>query len=580
VFVSNWLVRAESGIHLQIMNKNPVWKLTLGGLFLVLSTTTGCQKKDQSPATTESSSTPTPGASPVVSVESTSFAEVGKHLDVGGIFYLYLSTEKLLAGLQARVDEFQRAALAYIPPGDSEERAKTVQIASLLKSLLRESGIESITGIGASSIAIDPDLYLNKFFVHHPADKGEGFLWNFFGERPHPLDSLDLLPKNTAIGSFSDIDLQGLLQFLHEAARKSGLPEATQAIARASSTVEIATGMTLEELTAATGKQWGIILTLDSEKSVSLPVEGKLHTYPVPRAAILLRVPDEKIFSRIDRIASLNPQIEKIDEDGLKMLVMPLPFMPELELRPAAAQWSGWLIVSSHESLVRQIIAAKGGGLRTTAQFKRLSSGLPAEGNGFTIATEEFAKAVLQVQKSSVPKDASTTPVQMNLLASLMEWQKPGVSYSVSARLDDGVLVVNKANIGASQFLAPFVVIPIALGARAAVLPVLSRVQDKAKATKSLANATEIVDACRRYAADHDGNFPKELKELVGPYIADGLILISPFKNDEVGYTYTSGLTESGPPDTILLKDIFAPDAGFEITVKLDGRGKIGTTRQ
>ncbi len=553
------------------MKTVPLWSLTLVGLFAVMIGTMGCERTGHPPAD-ESDLTPAPTTSPIASAGTTPFSEVAKHLDTGGSFYLFLSTERALAGLQTKADELQKAALASIPPDETDQIARAEQFSALLQGLLKESGIESLNGIGASSVAVEPDLYLNKLFVHHSAGNADGFVWNIFGESPHALDALELLPKNTAFGSFNDIDLQGLFQFIQRTAENSGQLETIQAIARLSSTVKFVTGVTVEELTASTGKEWGMILTLDPEKTVEFAVDAQSHSIPAPRAACLLRVQDGKIFNQVDQITANNPKIERIDEEGLKMRILPFSGIPELKLRITLAQWNGWLIVASHESVVREIIAAKDGGLRNTAQFKMLSEGLPGEGNGFTVATREFSEAVYQVQKSSIRRDGSISSGRIKLIETVLEWKKPGISYSVAARLNDGVLIANKGTAGASHFLTP-----LAIGARGA-LSVISKIQEKAKATKSLANARQIVVACNRYAAEHDGKLPKELRELVGTYIADGLILISPFKDGEVGYAYTPGLTLSSPIETVLLEDKFSPNAGFKITVNVDGSSKIEKT--
>ncbi len=553
------------------MKTAPQWSLTLVSLFAVMVYTTACEKIEPTSAS-ESPSTPAPTPSPITAPELTSFSKVGKHLDTGGSFYLYLDTETALAGLQTKVHDLLQAALASIPPEKTEQKARTEQLSTFLQDLLQQSGIESLNGIGASSIAVEPDLHRNKLFIQHPAGKRDGFIWNIFGQSPHALDALELLPRNTAFGSFADIDLQGVFQFLKQTAEKSGRQEAIRAIARFSSTVAFITGMPLEELTASTGKEWGIILTLDPEETVDFAVAEQPQRFPAPRAAWLLRVPDEKIFNRVDLITAQNQRIEKIDEEGLKMRILPFSGIPELKLRITLAQWNGWLIIASHESVVHEIVAAKDDGLSNTAQFEMLSESLPEQGNGFTVTTKEFSEAIYQLQKSSIRRDESISPGRMKLMETVLEWNKPGISYSVAARLNDGVLFVNKGTAGASHFLTP-----LAIGARG-TLRVISKLQEKTKATKSLANAKQIAVACNRYAADHEGAFPKGLKELVGTYLADGLILASPFKDEEVGYAYTPDLTLSSPADTVLLKDKFSPEAGFKITVNLDGGGRIEKT--
>jgi hypothetical protein len=52
--------------------------------------------------------------------------------------------------------------------------------------------------VGLSVAPVAPDLYRNKFILHHPSGSGQGFLWSMFGRTPHALGAEDMLPANTA----------------------------------------------------------------------------------------------------------------------------------------------------------------------------------------------------------------------------------------------------------------------------------------------------------------------------------------------------------------------------------------------
>src|SRR4051794_522955 len=135
------------------------------------------------PTTTPPAPGPTaPAAAPVLtkSAEPNSFDEVAAQLDRGGSFYLYLSTQSWLAGLSQQLAPL-RAALAPPPTAPKADQDKFAQTYDMAVDLFRQSGIEDLTGVGASSIATAPGTYRHKFFAHHAAGKGEGFLWTLFG---------------------------------------------------------------------------------------------------------------------------------------------------------------------------------------------------------------------------------------------------------------------------------------------------------------------------------------------------------------------------------------------------------------
>ena len=86
---------------------------------------------------------------------------------------------------------------------------------NIVTRVIKDSGVEDISGVGLSSIAIEKGLYRNKMLLHHYPGKGSGFLWKFLGKEPHALAGLDLLPANTALAIFSDLDVPLLLSLIH-----------------------------------------------------------------------------------------------------------------------------------------------------------------------------------------------------------------------------------------------------------------------------------------------------------------------------------------------------------------------------
>jgi type II secretory pathway pseudopilin PulG len=88
----------------------------------------------------------------------------------------------------------------------------------------------------------------------------------------------------------------------------------------------------------------------------------------------------------------------------------------------------------------------------------------------------------------------------------------------------------------------------------AIVLAVAGMVQAKNAQTKALDNGRAIAVACRMYAADHQGAFPKKLEALVPDYLPDGSVFICPYSgpSEPVGYIYYGGRV-SDPETKILL---------------------------
>lgn len=542
---------------------------------LAIFTFSGCGDKSAAPP-----AKPPGEAKPAAlkSAEPTTFDEVTARLDPGGSLYLYLSTAQWLAGLSGQLASLRDLVLAADPtPQEPAKRAQMEQVFNVATALLKRSGLEDMTAIGASSIALEPGFHRNKFFMNHPVGRGDGLLWSVGGKAPHRLELLDLLPAETALAASADLDLALLISAVRQEIERSGPPEAKQALEAGLAQIAAVIGMPLDDVLQSLGGSVGLVLTLDPAKPIELPIPDARQTIPTPRLGVLLQTKDERIFARIEKLAAENPMVVRVDEPGLKMRTIAVPVLPAVTLRGTIAQWGNYLAIVSDDQLLRDLIAAQksGAGLKATPEFARLSKDLPEQGNAFQISTQRFADMWNRLQREMMKTQAAALPGQAALMEKLLAYQKTGASYSVSTHLDNGWWTVSKGTSGAGQVLAPLVIAPAAVAAGIA-LPVFSKVQERGKGTKSLSNAKQIGLACILYAGDHGGMFPPTLEDLIPDYLPQASVFISPFAPDEeMGYRYTAGLTDKSPPATILLEDKFASAKKLQVVVYVDASGKI-----
>jgi hypothetical protein len=516
-----------------------------------------------------------PASNPASGAQPNSFEEVTAHLDRGGPLYLYLGTEQWMAGLSRQIAFFRDLALPTLPAQQNPaEREQILRAFDLVTDLVKKSGLEEITGLGASSIATGQGLYRSKLFVHHYSGKGDGFLWSAFGKKPHRLDALDFLPANTAFANFTDVDIAQLFRVLRQEIDHSGIPEARKALDQALAQFSSAAGMPLDDLLKSLDGSMGMIVTLDPAKSISVPLEGRTASIPAPRLAIFLRVKDDRIFKQFDHAMGANPDILRVDESDLRMRTAPMPALAPMDLRPTVAQWTNdYFILASNEKIVRDMIDAQktGKGLKSTPQFASLAEGLPEEGNAFQIVTKQFGETFRDLQREMMKNQPGATPEQTAMMEKLFSYQKPGTSYSISTHLENGWLVAGKGTTGAAQMFGPLLIAPAAIAAGIA-LPVFTSVAEKGNLTKSLSQEKQIALACKLYAADHNGNFPPTLQALIPDYLTDTKLFVSPFAPIvPMGYAYTSGLTDTSPPKTVLIKDKFSSQARHLIVAHVDG---------
>ena len=401
-------------------------------------------------------------AQPAASVSKTSFNEVTAQLDPGGNFYLYLGTAQWLDHLSGKIEGW-RKTFTSIPDAKPEDVTNINLAFDIVTRLTTDSGIEDVSGVGLSSIEIEPGMYRNKALLHHYPGKGTGFLWKLSGGAPHPLDGLDLLPANTALAIFSDADLPLVWSVVQDETAKSGFPQAQAFLNQVPAQFEAATKLKWDDVLHSLGGEYGLVVTLDPSNNVPIPLPGGLLHIPDPALFIALKVNDSIIFDRIVDQLKSNPSVINSDSNGVKMCTMPIPLPIAINVRPTAASTGGWLFIASSDEVITRALAVKAGtepGLKSTAEFQHLAQGLPDTGNQFSYVSRSFGKTIMQIQKQVIAAQngQQSSAAQAQFVNSLFGAQKAQYSYCVGQNTPFGCYTVGNG----SQSGAALVVLPAA----------------------------------------------------------------------------------------------------------------------
>ena len=475
-------------------------------LFLVAAD--GCGKKE---ATSATAPQPTQPAA-VVSAEKTSFAAVTAQLDPGGGLYAYLSTSQWLEGLSGRINGWRDAVLS-MPNLGTTEKSNLTKAFDLVTRLIQNSGIESISGVGISGIALEKGFYQTKFVVGRDTNSAPVGIWTVFGRAPRPLHELDWLPADTVWAGFSDVDLGALWNAVVKEVNQAGFPEAKAGLEKLNGVVQIATGKTLNELLGSLGGQGGAFFTLKDANKIHIPLpDGRTLEVGEPGLVIVLKVKDDTFFNWIDRVLQENPQVIRSDENGLRMRIMPVPAPLPVTLRLTIARQGDYLFVASNDELIKNMMAVKAGklaGLKTTAEFKHLAQGMLSEGNAFSFISQRLSDTVQQIQKtalSSMPGQGNEIPTA--LMEKIYSFNQPISSFVVSRSTPQGWLTVGHGTQQpANAIILPLVVAPTAILA-GLTLPALAKAKAKAQSINCVNNLKQLGLGARIYATDHNDTFP------------------------------------------------------------------------
>lgn len=453
--------------------KHPYLTSTLGVVLAAGLLFTGCNK---GPGGLSSSSS-------LKSAEPTSFAQVTKQLDPGGNLYLYLSTEQFLQGLAGKVANLRQLTEA-LPNLQDNDRANLGRAVDIVTNLITASGLQEISGFGMSSIATEKQFYHTKMLLHHYPGQGKGFLWAMFGQKPHELEGLRLLPTHTALAAFSDADLPLVWSVIQKQAGQSGFPQADEWLGRWPGLFEQFTGLKWDQALNSLGGEFGIVVTLDEGHMITLPIPGGNSPLEIPEPALMLvaKVNDDTIFNRIETaLTKVGQMVVTNDTAGVKMRTVPVPLPLPIQLRPTVATSEGYLFIATSDALIRDALATRSGkkpGLRSTDEFQHLAKDMPQQGNQFSFVSQRLGQTFLTVQSQALERIPDGGKAEA--LQSLFKSAHAGFGFSVSANTDEGWLSVCNGNEHAAKVLVAGAVVPVAV-ASAIAIPAIAKLKARAQ---------------------------------------------------------------------------------------------------
>lgn len=449
--------------------------------------------------------------------ERTTFDEVTAHLDPGGSLYGYLSVEQWLPNLSSFIGDLREGILSIedIPEDESAGIRRGFNVAI---DAVRQAGVENITGIGLSGIAIEDGLFRTRFFVHRRTGSPASGMWSTFGSGPRSLTELHRLPADTVWAQFSECDVPSVWNAINQIVTENEIQPAIDGLGEFRNGFKQLTGKTFDETISTLDGQIGGVLTFSQTTTVTLTApSGAEINVPEPGILLAFKVSDPTIYNIADAILSHNPDSVTTELSGNPARVLPIPTELPLDFRLTFVQYGDQLLIASNEAVARSFIASMEGStptIATSPEFVRLARGLPVSGNAFAFISSRFNKTLQDaIQKFILPPEAADAGA--GRLMEIFSGQSSDVSaMSIGQSLPDGWLTVSHGTQRPeTAVLLPLVVAPTAVVA-SMVLPALAKAKQKAQSVKCMSNLKQIALAAHIHATDHDDRFPDSLAEL------------------------------------------------------------------
>ena len=487
------------------------------------------------PTPVESPPLPTPSVSTPVGQQQAatqnSFWAVNQHLDQGGTFYLYLSSEQLMS----KMDNFMETMGGLVDAAGQELGEEEQQMATagmdMVRTFFEQSGIRDISGMGMSSFEAEKDFHRNSMVVHHYPERKDGLIWKVMGAQPHEQQILKMLPTDTVLSVQADLDAVAAFDWMRKFITDTAPPEAVAEMAKGLAQMNQA--IKFEDLLRSTGGELGFFVTLNEQNQIPVPLplppdalQGLQLTFSEPGLALVLKVKDQQLMTMISQLMQnpeMAPMLKQSVENGITMhtLTPPEELPVPIDLTPTLMQAGDYIVLTSSQKLAKDILAVQSGkseGLAGTEEFKRLANGLNLQGNQLHFMSSRLGKeysklnkfglAMAEMQAANDPDPQAKQVLDLAKKFMDVDGSKASGQLTVMQVTAEGMVMKSQSTgdpIGAT--------VPLLLAggsgiAASMLLPALARAKAKANALKSTYNAGQLTKTMIFTALDNDGNLP------------------------------------------------------------------------
>jgi prepilin-type processing-associated H-X9-DG protein len=420
------------------------------------------------------------------------FERAAAFLEPGGQTYLYLNGANLRTKVNLLLDQGK--------PLLGDERGAIIDLA---KSMIVESGLVDIGEWGMSTVPAGEGLFRTRYYLGFQNDH-RGFIWSMWASTAEKtLPGLALAPADAMVAVGLRPDTKSLAAKFKAWAESTPMwPQMEKGLQGAAKD-----GVHLLEMLQDAGTEWLVSLQMDPLRPMPTPA-GEIGE---PSLLIALKSP--------------GPGFRKSFDALLRALRMPLatdaspiPGMTRMDpgemppfLQPCWGESGGWFLFASQPRAYADAAArlqGKGESLADTAEFKKLSAGLPTAGSQFVFVSEKVRTLQLQMMKNSGEGAGAILPLMETLIGN-------PAAFSVTQVTDTALLT--SAHTRADPIVDSILLPVVAMGAGIAV-PAVVKARGAAEQAKTANVARQILVGRMQALVDNENKVPS-LEKVARDYL-------------------------------------------------------------
>ncbi len=436
------------------------------------------------------------------------FDRVSDFLDLGGVFYAYIDLTNEAEALGETLNEIMGAVSSEIPelPPLPLDFAKALEAA----------GFSGLDAIGLSSRSLEEDLFHNRSILFFP--EGVTGFFQFFGDTPHPFDSVDLAPATADLVFEMSYRPEELRETITDIAGAIAGPLGRGGIAaQLQSPLPELGNRTLNELIESAGNRAMVILDFDPDEP--LPI-GPLGT--VPHTDFLIAFDGVTDLLKSARPAlEAQREVEWVDTANGFEIRSTQTFPPPFDyLQPViVADTQTQRVFAATNRAFLDDCLQNANKLKTTEAFRKAANLLPPEGVYFSYLSPQYSEAVLSVMTSALQSSPMAQPQLLKILEMIIPTNSQPIA-SVSTVGPEGIYTASNMNYSHRTTLASVAIQPLVLVAgvtSAMAIPSFQKVRSVSKEKTILNNLRQIASAGQQYMLE-EGVVKAEYNDLVQEY--------------------------------------------------------------
>ncbi|MDP6904288.1 MAG: hypothetical protein QF406_07570 [Verrucomicrobiota bacterium] len=155
------------------------------------------------------------------SAKPNDFEAVTSQLDAGGDLFLYWNAGQVVDAVNEGLKR-ARSSFSEAMQDSRREQQQMNMFFDGVEGVVKSTGFSEIKGVGASSLAVEKDLFRNRVYLMRDREAEPGVLWQIIDGEANAADGLKFAPESTVFAHYTNADVEVAMETLRDVLMQGG----------------------------------------------------------------------------------------------------------------------------------------------------------------------------------------------------------------------------------------------------------------------------------------------------------------------------------------------------------------------